>query len=291
MYPRKTYDLPLPNGRVLRLGERTLVMGIINVTPDSFADGGLRLDPAAAEAAALEMEAQGADLIDIGGESTRPGACEVSADEELARILPVFRRLAGRVRLPLSIDTCKAVVAQAAIEAGASIVNDISGLGYDPALGDVVARSGAGLVLMHMRGRPREMYEGASYESVTREVARELAASLEAALAAGVSRDRLILDPGLGFAKRAEHSYEALVGLPDLAALDRPLLVGASRKSFLTAAVGDLAPFERDWATGAAVSVAVLLGAHIVRVHAVREMIQVVRVADRIRVAMTVAEG
>jgi dihydropteroate synthase len=289
--PRKTYDLPLPGGRVLRLGERTLVMGIVNVTPDSFADGGLRLDPAAAEAAAVEMEAQGVDLIDIGGESTRPGASGVSPDEELARIVPVFRRLSGRLRVPLSIDTCKAVVAQAAIDAGASIVNDISGLGYDSALGEVVARSGAGLVLMHMRGRPREMYQEARYRSVAHEVAAELGASLEAALAAGVSRDRVILDPGLGFAKRAEHSYDVLAGLSDLAVLDRPLLVGASRKSFLTVATGDLAPAERDWATGAAVTAAVLLGAHIVRVHAVPEMIQVVRVADRIRMAMTAARG
>jgi dihydropteroate synthase len=285
--PRKIYDLPLPGGGVLRLGERTLVMGIVNVTPDSFADAGLCLDPAAAEAAALEMEARGADLIDVGGESTRPGAGAVSADEELARILPVLRRLSGRVRVPLSIDTYKAVVAQAAIDAGASIVNDISGLGYDPALGAVVARSGAGLVLMHMRGRPREMYQEARYASVTGEVARELAVSLETALAAGVSRDRVIVDPGLGFAKRAGHSYEVLAGLADLAALDRPLLVGASRKSFLTAAAGDRAPDERDWATAAAVTAAVLLGAHIVRVHAVAEMIQVVRVADRIRTATT----
>jgi dihydropteroate synthase len=195
------------------------------------------------------------------------------------------------VHVPLSIDTYKAAVAQAAIEAGASIVNDISGLGYDLALGEVVARAGVGLVLMHMRGRPREMYQGARYQSVTREVAGELAASLEAALAAGVSRDRVILDPGLGFAKRADDSYDVLAGLPDLAALDRPLLVGASRKSFLAAAAGELAPFERDWATGAAVTAAVLLGAHIVRVHAVREMLQVVRVADRVRVAMAAARG
>ena len=291
LIPRKIYDLPLPGGGVLRLGERTLVMGIVNVTPDSFADGGVHLDPAVAEAAAFEMEALGADLIDIGGESTRPGADAVSADEELARILPVFRRLSGRVRVPLSVDTYKAVVAEAALAAGASIVNDISGLGYDPALGEVVARRGAALVLMHTRGRSHEMYQEARYRSVTREVAGELAARLDAAVAAGIPRDRLILDPGLGFAKRAEHSYEALAGLSELAALDRPLLVGTSRKSFLSAASGELTPRERDWATAAAVTAAVLLGTHIVRVHAVSEMTHVVRVADRIRAAIAAVRG
>jgi len=237
------------------------------------------------------MEELGADLIDIGGESTRPGAAGVPAGEEIARVLPVFRRLAGRVRVPLSIDTTKAAVARAALGEGASIVNDISGLGYDPALGGVVAGSGAGLVLMHMRGRPREMYEQARYRSVAGEVAEELRARLDAALAAGVSRERVILDPGLGFAKQAGQSYDALAGLPALAALARPVLVGASRKSFLAAAAGDVAPRERDWATAAAVTAAVLLGAHIVRVHAVGEMVQVVRVADRVRMAMTAAGG
>lgn len=260
-------------------------MGIINTTPDSFADGGLRLDPGAAAAAAFEMEQQGADLIDIGGESTRPGADAVSAEEELARVLPVFKRLAGRLRTPLSIDTYKARVAQAALDEGASMVNDISGLRYDPALGQTVARYGAALVLMHTRGRSRDMYGEAVYGSVVGEVRDELALSLQSALAAGVSRDRILLDPGLGFAKRPEQSYEALAGLPEYAVLDRPLLVGPSRKSFLSAAAGDRAPQERDWATAAAVAAAVLLGAHVVRVHAVKEMVQVVRVADRIRSA------
>jgi dihydropteroate synthase len=275
---------------VLRLGERTLVMGILNVTPDSFAGGGVTLDPVAAAAAAVEMEAQGADLVDIGGESTRPGADPVTADDELARVMPVLERLAGRLRVPISVDTTKASVARAAIGAGASIVNDISGMGYDSALGEVAAETGAALVLMHMRGRPRDMYQKAEYGSVPDEVERELGAAMDRACAAGVPRDRIILDPGLGFAKRAEQTYAALAGLPALAALGRPLLVGPSRKSFLTAAAGDVPPMERDWATAAAVAASVLLGAHIVRVHAVSPMVQAVRVADRIRAAAMAGE-
>jgi dihydropteroate synthase len=281
--PRATYTVPLPNGRSLQLGERTLVMGILNVTPDSFADGGRYLDPGAAEAAAVEMANLGADLIDIGGESTRPGAEPVSFEEEIARIRPVLKRLSSTITLPLSVDTMKAGVAEIAIGEGASIVNDISGLRYDAALAEVAGKHGAALVLMHNRGDSREMYREAKYDSVAREVVDELGATLERALRAGVARESIIIDPGLGFAKRAEHSFAAMAALPAFAALSRPLLVGPSRKSFLTAAIGDRPAQERDYATAAAVTAAVLLGAHIVRVHAVREMVDVVRVADRIR--------
>jgi dihydropteroate synthase len=229
------------------------------------------------------MEADGADIIDVGGESTRPGAAAVSAREELSRILPVLRRLRGRVRVPLSIDTYKAEVARAAIGEGATIVNDISGLRYDPGVGEVAAATRAALVLMHTRGRSREMYREAVYAALVTEVMAELRQSLEAAVRAGVARERIVLDPGLGFAKLAAHSFELLAALGDLAALERPLLVGASRKSFLTAALGDAPPGAREFGTAAAVAAAVLEGAHIVRVHAVREMCQVVRVADEIR--------
>lgn len=261
-------------------------MGIINATPDSFADGGLRLDPGAAEEAALGMEADGVDLIDIGGESTRPGAADVPAEEEISRILPIFKRLTPRLRVPVSVDTRKAQVARAALDEGASLVNDVSGLRYDSALGEIAARYHAGLVLMHSRGRSSDMYREAAYASVAEDVRAELAGSLDRALAAGVAREAIVLDPGLGFAKRPEHTYEALASLPALASLDRPLLVGASRKSFLTAAIGNRDPGDRDFATAASVTAAVLLGAHIVRVHAVKEMIDVVRVADRIRAAI-----
>lgn len=260
-------------------------MGILNVTPDSFADGGLHLDPGAAEAAAVEMEAQGADLIDVGGESTRPGSDAISDEEEIARIRPVLERLSRAIRIPISVDTKKSTVANMALDLGAALLNDVSGLRYDSALAEVAARHGAGLVLMHARGDSRDMYRNAVYASVAREVRDELQVSLDRALSAGVARDAIVLDPGLGFAKRPEHSYAALAALPELAALGRPLLVGPSRKSFLTAAIGDRPAHERDVATAASVTAAVLLGAHIVRVHAVPAMVDVVRVADAIRSA------
>jgi len=266
-------------------------MGILNVTPDSFADGGLYLDPGAAEAAAVEMEAQGADLIDVGGESTRPGSDTIAAEEEIGRIEPVLKRLARTVRIPVSIDTSKAAVAEVALGEGAALVNDVTGLRYDAALAEIAARSGAGLILMHARGRSRDMYKEARYASVLLEVAGELRASLERAIEAGVRRDSIVLDPGLGFAKTPRHSYEALAALPAFAALGRPLLVGPSRKSFLGAAIGERTPSGRDMATAAAVTAAVLLGAHIVRVHNVPGMVDVVRVADLVRSAGLEAGG
>jgi dihydropteroate synthase len=281
--PRHTFRIPLPGGRDLRLGERTLVMGVLNVTPDSFADGGRFVDPLEAADAALAMEAAGADVIDIGGESTRPGAEAVTADEERARVEPVLEQLAGRLTVPLSIDTYKAVVAQAAIDRGAAIVNDISALRYDPDLASVVARTRTALILMHNRGRSREMYHAADYLDVVGEVTEELDERVKAAAAAGIPRERVIVDPGIGFAKRAEHSLTMLAGLPALARLDRPVLVGPSRKSYLKAVLGDRPADEREWGTAAAVTASVLLGAHIVRVHGVAGMIDVVRTADAIR--------
>ncbi len=280
--PRARYRLTLPTGRVLDLGSRTLLMGIVNVTPDSFAEPGPRgVDDAVR--LALDLEQHGADILDVGGESTRPGADAVPADVELGRVLPVVEALAGRVRVPISVDTYKADVARAVIAAGATIINDISGLRYDPALGGVAAASGAVLVLMHTRGRSREMYQEALYHDVGAEVSDELRASLSMARRAGVDPSRVILDPGLGFAKSAEQSFEALGALPLLAELGCPLLAGPSRKSFLADPLAPTPPAGRDWGTAAAVTAAVLLGAHIVRVHAVREMGQVVRVADAIR--------
>jgi dihydropteroate synthase len=258
-------------------------MGIVNVTPDSFADGGLRLDPARAIDDALAMEADGADILDIGGESTRPGAEPLPIDTELARVIPVVKGLAVRTRAPISVDTYKAPVARAALDHGASIVNDISALRYDPNLADLVADRRAAVVLMHSRGRARDMYREAVYGDVAAELRRELGERLDSAVARGIARERIMLDPGLGFAKRAEHSYAALARLGALAELDRPLLVGPSRKSFLQAALSERPPGEREWATAAAVAAAVLLGAHIVRVHGVREMVEVARVADLLR--------
>ena len=283
--PRKHYTIPLPGRAPLSLGARTLVMGILNVTPDSFADGGLRFDPVRAVEDGFRMIEDGADILDVGGESTRPGAEPVAAEEELRRVLPVIDALASRGRVPVSIDTYKAVVAREAVAGGAVIVNDVSGLQYDDGLAKVVAETRAALVLMHNRGRSREMYREASYDDVPAEIARELEAAISRAMASGVEREAVILDPGLGFAKRADHSYAALASLDRLATLDRPILSGPSRKSFLTLAIGELPPGEREWGTAAAVAASVLLGAHMVRVHGVKEMAQVVGVADRLRQA------
>ena len=281
---RHLYTVPLPDGRVLDLGSRPLVMGILNVTPDSFAEASPRTDPLAAVEHAVRMEEEGADIIDVGGESTRPGADPLPAAEEAARVLPVLRLLRGRVRVPISIDTYKAEIAEAAIAEGAAIVNDVSGLLYEPALAGVVARTGAALVLMHTRGRSKAMYQEAGYDDVVGDVMRELGERLRAAIDAGVAREQVIVDPGIGFAKRAADSYGVLARLPELATgLGRPILAGPSRKSFMQGALGTRPAPGRDWGTAAAVTAAVLAGAHIVRVHAVAEMVQVVRVAEEIR--------
>src|SRR5579863_7352967 len=276
--PRASFSVPLPDGRTLDLGPRTLVMGILNVTPDSFADDGRRVDADVAIAAAIEMAASGADIIDLGGESTRPGAAPVSADEELGRVMPVLEGLRGRLDVPLSIDTYKAEVAEWALDLGATIVNDISGLTYDPALGRVAARRRAAVILMHNRGRSSQMYARAAYGRVVDDIASELDARLRAAADAGIAPARVIVDPGIGFAKRASQSLEVIADLARLAALGRPILCGPSRKSFLAAALGEVPPAARDWGTAAATTAAVLAGAHIVRVHDVAGACDVVRV-------------
>jgi dihydropteroate synthase len=281
--PRR-FEIFLPNGRSLTLGSRTLVMGIVNVTPDSFSDGGVLADPQRAVDAAIQMVEDGADILDVGGESTRPGAQALPARVELDRIVPVIERLSAAVQVPISVDTYKASVAEAALRAGATIVNDISGLRYEPALGEVAARYGAALILMHTRGRSSDMYRDATYHDVVDEVLDELRESIAFATCAGVPLERMLVDPGLGFAKQPSHSYEVLGRLEEFSGLGRPLVVGASRKGFLTRAIGrDVPPLERDWATAGAVAASVAGGAHIVRVHAVREMVPVVRVADEIR--------
>ena len=257
-------------------------MGILNITPDSFADGGRRLDPGVAIADGERMLADGADLIDVGGESTRPGAPPIDENEEWRRIEPVIRGLRARTRAPISVDTYKASIAQRAIDLGADLINDVSALTYDPAIGSVVARAGVAMILLHTRGRSADMYARAEYADVVAEVTAELSARDAAAREAGITADRIILDPGLGFAKRAVHSFAVLGALPRIASLGRPILSGPSRKSFLSAAIGDRPPDERVWATAAAVTASVLLGAHIVRVHDVKEMVDVVRVADEV---------
>jgi dihydropteroate synthase len=270
---------------MLELGARTLVMGIINVTPDSFSDGGVLFDPARAIDAGVQMLADGADLLDVGGESTRPGAQALDAAEEHRRVLPVIEGLAQRVSVPISVDTYKASIARAALDAGASLVNDISGLRYEPGLAEVVARHRVPIILMHTRGRSKDMYKQAVYNEVVDEILDELRESIAFAGGAGIPKESVLVDPGLGFAKEATHNYEVLGRLGEFSDLGRPLVIGPSRKAFLTKPLPKevSAASERDWPTAAAVAAAVLAGAHIVRVHAVREMIPVVRVADEIR--------
>jgi len=283
--PRAAFTIPLQGRAPLLLGPRTLVMGVMNITPDSFSDGGHRLDPGRALEAALEMQEGGADLLDLGAESTRPGATPVDASEELHRLLPVLRALAPRLRVALSVDTSKAEVGRAALDEGAALVNDVSGLRFEPALGTMAAQRGAPVVLMHSRGGPGQMHAHAVYADLMAEVTGDLEAAIARAAQAGLGRDRLILDPGLGFSKTAAHSLAVLARLPVLAALGRPLLVGPSRKSFLSAAAGPMPAADRDWATAGAVTAAVLGGAHIVRVHRVAEMTHAIKLADAIRAA------
>ena len=280
---RNTFRLKLPS-RTLVLGERTLVMGVLNVTPDSFSDGGKFIDPQSAIEHALEMEQGGADLLDIGGESTRPGSTGTAAETELARILPVLEGLRGALKIPIAVDTRKSEVAEAAISAGAQIINDISGLRFDPRIAEVAHRRDVPLILMHMRGEPATMQKGPFARNVMKDVVQGLRASIKKARAAGVRKSKIIIDPGIGFGKSFEQNYELLRKLPELAKLGYPLVVGTSRKGFLGATLvrnGEPAPpEERLWATAATVTASILGGAHIVRVHDVAEMAQVARVAD-----------
>jgi dihydropteroate synthase len=287
--PRATFRLTLPRGAELVLGPRTLLMGIVNVTPDSFSDGGAHADPTAALDHAARLVDDGADVLDVGGESTRPGAPTVADDEQLRRVLPVLAGLARRAPgVTVSVDTRSARVAREAVAAGASIVNDVSGLTADPAMRAAVAELAVPAVVMHMRGSPADMRSRAVYGDVVDEVLRELRATIDAARAAGVRQ--IVADPGVGFAKAAEHSFRLVAALPRFADLGVPLLVGPSRKSFLAAATreGEGAPppaIARLEASIAAAALCAWLGAHVVRVHDVRACRDAVRVADALRAA------
>jgi dihydropteroate synthase len=264
--------------RELNLGERTLIMGILNVTPDSFSDGGRYLDPDRAFARALEMEEEGADIIDVGAESTRPGSTRISEAEEKRRLIPVLKRLRGRLAVPVSVDTYKAGVAEHALKLGAEIINDPSGLTFDPQLARVVARYDAGLILNHMRGTPETWAKLPPLPDPMAAILHDLEAAVHRAVRAGVDRSRIVVDPGLGFGKRGEQNSEILARLEEMARLKLPVLVGPSRKSFLAQKTEE----ETLFATAAAVTAAVLGGAHIVRVHDVRQMRAVVAVADAV---------
>ena len=274
---RKRYYWKL-KGREITLGERTVILGVLNVTPDSFSDGGKYQDPDRAFARAVEMEEQGADIIDVGAESTRPGAAPISAAEELRRLIQVLKRLRGHLTIPISVDTYKAEVAERALEHGAEIINDPTGLTFEPHLARTVANQDAGLILNHMRGRPETWAKLPPLPDVMGTIVRDLEATVNRARHEGIERSRIVVDPGLGFGKRKEQNSAILARLRELARLDLPILAGPSRKSFLAH------PTEKEtlFATAAAVTAAILGGAHLVRVHDVTEMRAVADVADEI---------
>jgi dihydropteroate synthase len=275
--PRKRFTWRLRD-RTLQLGERTLIMGVLNVTPDSFSDGGKYQDPDRAFARAVELEEQGADLIDIGAESTRPGSARISEAEELRRLVPVLKRLRNKLTIPISVDTYKAGVAEKALELGVDAINDPSALTFDADLARKAAQANAGLILNHMRGTPETWGKLPPLKNVIHTIASELDASVHRAVRSGVERRQIVIDPGIGFGKRKEQNSEILAQLEQLAALELPILVGASRKLFLARET----PLETEFASAAAITAAILQGAHIVRVHDVKTMKAVVEVADEI---------
>jgi dihydropteroate synthase len=267
----------------LDFSKKTYVMGILNVTPDSFSDGGLYLNAESAIKRALRMVNDGADIIDIGGESTRPGSDPVTIDEELTRTIPVIETLAQKIRVPISIDTYKAEVAKKALEAGASMVNDISGLRFDPAMKKVVSAYQVPVVIMHIRGNPKDMQKNPVYASLIPEIIEFLKESISIAADAGISQETIIIDPGIGFGKTFAHNLEIIHNLHMFSKLGRPLLVGLSRKAFIGKILGDASPEERLEGTAAAAAISIFNGANIIRVHDVKEMVKVARVADAIK--------
>jgi dihydropteroate synthase len=264
--------------KLIQLGERTLIVGVLNVTPDSFSDGGKYADPDRAFARAVELEEEGADIIDVGAESTRPGSVRVSEAEELRRLVPVLKRLRNKLTVPICVDTYKSGVAEKALELGADIINDPSGLTIDPELARAARQGDAGLIINHMRGMPETWAKLPPLKNPLATIAGELDASVHRAVGAGVERRRIVIDPGLGFGKRKEQNSEILARLDELAKLELPLLVGPSRKHFLARE----SAIETEFAGAAAVTAAILYGVHMVRVHDVKGMKAVVEVADEI---------
>jgi dihydropteroate synthase len=269
-------------GQPLTLGERTLVMGAINVTPDSFSDGGVFFHRDRAVARALEMVEEGVDILDIGGESTRPRSKAIDPDEERLRVIPVIKRIAAKTNIPISVDTRKAQVAREALEAGGQIINDISALRSDPEMAEVIASYQAAVVLMHMRGTPETMQQDIHYGSLISDIIQYLKQSIDLACKAGVKRERIILDPGIGFGKTVEHNLSIIKDLYQFRILGRPILIGTSRKSFI-GNILNLDTDQREEGTMASVTAAILNGAHVVRVHNVRNAVRVARIADAIQ--------
>jgi dihydropteroate synthase len=268
---------------ILDFDKKTQIMGILNVTPDSFSERGTYFDKDAAIERALAMVEDGADIIDVGGESTRPGSDPLPVDEELRRVLPVIKALAPRVSIPLSIDTYKADIARRALDAGAAMVNDISGLRFDPDMPKVVASYDAAVVIMHIKGTPQHMQQNPRYDALIPEILDYLRISIRLAQKFGVREDRMIIDPGIGFGKTFDHNLEILRYLHEFTLLEKPVLIGPSRKAFLGKILGDAPPSNRLEGTAAAVAISIMNGVHMVRVHDVKEMVKVAKVADAIK--------
>jgi dihydropteroate synthase len=262
--------------------QRTYVMGILNITPDSFSDGGMFLNGESAVRQALRMQEEGADIIDIGGESTRPGAAKITAREEIRRIVPVIEALAKKVRVPISVDTYKSAVAEAAVSAGASIINDISGLRFDAEMPGVAARHGVPVVIMHIKGTPKNMQQNPAYKALIPEITDYLYGGIEIAREAGIPDNMIIIDPGIGFGKTVEHNLEIIRRLKEFEGFQKPILLGPSRKSFIGKLLGGLPVTERLEGTAAATAIGIFNGANIIRVHDVKEMVRVARMADGI---------
>jgi dihydropteroate synthase len=258
-------------------------MGILNITADSFSDGGLFLDKSAAIKRALRMAEDGADIIDIGGESTRPGSEPVTVEEELGRTIPVIEAIAKKIDIPISIDSYKAEVAKRALDAGASMVNDISGLRYDPAMPKVVSAYKVPVVIMHIKGKPKDMQKNPRYEALIPEVLDYLREGIRFASETGIAEDMIVVDPGIGFGKTFEQNLDIIHNLHEFTLFEKPVLIGASRKAFIGKILGDKPPGERLEGTAAAVAISIMNGANIIRVHDVKEMVRVAKVADAIK--------
>jgi dihydropteroate synthase len=265
------------------LSKKTYAMGILNVTPDSFSDGGLYFDKSAAIKRAIQMVEDGADIIDIGGESTRPGSEPVTIEEELRRTIPVIEELAKEVKVPISIDTYKSEVAKRALDAGASMVNDISGLRFDPEMPVVVSENKVPVVIMHIKGRPRDMQQNPVYEALIPEIMDYLREGIKIARQTGISEDKIIIDPGIGFGKTFDHNLGIIKHLHEFRFLEKPILIGLSRKAFIGKILGDVPYTERPEGTAAAVAISIINGANIIRVHDVKEMVKVAKIADAIK--------
>jgi dihydropteroate synthase len=265
----------------LELGKRTLIMGIINVTPDSFSDGGKFFDPKVAISHAKSLVSQGADIIDVGGESTRPGSESVTMDEEIRRVIPVIEGIFDEIKVPISIDTCKSEVAKAALDAGACIINDISAARSDPKIANVAAESSSLLILMHMQGTPKDMQKNPQYGDVMGDIKEFLRERLDFALSKGVPKENIIIDPGIGFGKTLEHNYEIIRRLGELKDLNLPILIGTSRKSFIGNTL-ELDVNERLEGTLATITMSIINGADIIRVHDVKEAVRTAKMTDAI---------